>query len=68
MRWGKSSRLYTAKVLNEDTIETVSNKQSAKETPTKNKETTVPKALKGRRLPMDLFTFELGKGASLAVL
>ena len=66
VRWGKSSRLYTAEVLNEDTIETVSNKQSAEETPTKNKETTVPKALKGRRLPTDLFTFELGKGASLS--
>ena len=66
VRWGKSNRLYTAQVLNDDTVETVSNEQPVEETPTKNKSTTVPRALKGRRLPTDLFTFELGKGANLS--
>ena len=64
--WGKSNRLYTAQVLNEDAIETVSNEQPAEEIPTKDKSTTVPRALKGCRLPTDLFTIELGKGANLS--
>ena len=57
-KMGKSNRLYTAEVLDEDTIETISNKQPAEETPMKDKNMTVPKALKGHQLPIDLFTFE----------
>ena len=52
--------LCTVEVLNEDTIETVPNKQPAKETPTKDKNTTVLKSMKGCKLPMDLFAFNTG--------
>ena len=43
--------------FNEDTIETIPNKQPAEDTPTKD--------AKDHQLPKDLFTFELGQGASL---
>ena len=61
VKWGKTNKYYKAKVLGN------SQETPLKETPKQPHLTETakraPKVSQGRRLPTDLFTFELGKGA-----